>query len=223
MRSAAAILIGLVAAAVLGLAAAALLNERAQAFTLGVTRSSTLEVDGGQEICQSPIAVPADGAFDGVTFAVGTEHRPGPRVDVIVRAADPDRPSALRGVAVGRGSLPAGYPDVDRVPEHTVWTGRVGAERFVAVCVANRGPRRVFVYGNADAAAWSSTAFVDGAPVGADMALEFERREPRSLAALAPAMIDRAALFSARAVGAWTYVALGLLVLLVVPALLVLA
>src|SRR5215204_2514461 len=133
MRSATAILVGLIAAAALGLTAAALLNQRSQAFTLGVTRSSTTAIGGGQEACQSPIAVPAGGAFDGVTFAVGTEHRPGPRLDVVVRAADPDRPSALRGAAVGRGTLRAGYPDVDRVPEHTVWTGRVGAERFVAV------------------------------------------------------------------------------------------
>jgi hypothetical protein len=218
MRSAAAIVAGLALAAVLGLAVAALVDERPQAFTLGVTRSTTIEVKAGEEACQAPIDVPGDAAFDGVTFAVGTDRRPGPPLDVTVRAA---RPGALRGAVLARGTLTGGYPDIDRAPSHTVWVDRVPAERSIAVCVANRGRRSAFISGNADAAARSSSAFVDGAPAGSDLALGFERRSPRSLAALAPAIVDRAALFRAQVVGAWTYILLGLLVLLVAPALLV--
>jgi hypothetical protein len=48
-------------------------------------------------------------------------------------------------------------------------------------------------------------------------------REPRSFAALVPAILDRAALFRAPGIGAWTYWLLGALVGLAVPALLVLA
>ncbi len=51
--------------------------------------------------------------------------------------------------------------------------------------------------------------------------LEFQRAEPRSLAGLLPAMFDRAALFRAEWVGAWTYWVLALLCVFAVPLLLV--
>jgi hypothetical protein len=221
MRSPGAVVVALALAALAGLAAAALLNERSQAFTLGVVRSTAAKVKPREEICQAPITVPASAAFEGVTFAVGTNHRTGPALDLSVRAAETGDPAARGGTMLARGTLPAGYPDVDRVAEHTVRVGPVSAGSTIAVCFTNRGRRPAFIYGNADAAARSSSAFLDGKPLGTDLALDFERREPRSLAALAPAMIERAALFRARAVGPWTYVVLALLVLLAAPALLV--
>jgi hypothetical protein len=220
MRSPAAIVAGFAVAATLGLAAAALLNERSQAFTLGVQPGAVTTVRPGKTVCQTPISVPDDAAFDGVTFAVGTEHRPGPRLDVYVRAADTARPGVAHGAVLGRGTLAAGYPDVDQAAEHTVWIGNVPAERSVAVCLANRGARPAFIYGNADVAARSSSAFIDGKPTGSDISLAFDRRMPRSLATLMPSMIERATLFRARFVGPWTYVVVGLLVLLAAPALL---
>jgi hypothetical protein len=215
------IMCALTLAGVLGLALAAIFGERSQAFTLGVTRAATTKVAPDGEVCQSPVAVPAAAAFDGVTFAVGTQQRPGPPLEVTVREADLTRPGALDGAVLARGTLDRGYPDVDRAPEHTVWLQRVPDEQTVAVCIRNRGRHPAFVYGNADIAARTSTAFLDGQPTGNDLALEFDRREPRSLASLVPAMVDRAALFRAGLIGPWTYWLLGGLVLLAVPALLV--
>ena len=76
-----------------------------------------------------------------------------------------------------------------------------------------QSPARV-LYGNADAAARASSAYADGKPTGSDLALEFQRTEPRTLAGLLPAMFERAALFRAQWVGAWTYWLLALLCVL---------
>ena len=102
-----------------------------------------------------------------------------------------------------------------------MWVGRVAPGESIAVCVENRGRRPAFIYGDADAAARSSTSYLNGKPTGSDLALEFERRRPRSLAGLIPAMFDRAALFRAQWVGAWTYWLLAALVVVGAPALLV--
>lgn len=217
MRSAGAIIAGFALIAVLGLVTAASLNERSQAFTLGVTRATIIEVPPRKEVCQTPIAVPANAAFDGVTFAVGTDHRPGPPIAVSVRAAGAGgRPGEL----LARGMLPAGYPDVAQAPEHTVWFDRVPAEQSVAVCLRNLGRRSAFIYGDGDAAARLSSASREGMPLTADLALEFERRDARSLASLGHAIVDRAALFRSRVTGSWAYYLLGLIALLAVPALL---
>jgi|SRR5829696_1045461 len=223
MRSAALLIVVLALAAVTGLAVAALAGERPQAFTLGVARSTAVELPPGETVCQTPVTVPEDGAFEGVTLAVGTEGRPGPALDLVVREVEPDQPNSRRGAVLGRSSLAAGYPDVDRAPEQTLWLRRVRDDSSVAICFANGGGRRAFIYGDADAAARSSTAYLADAPTGADLALDFERREPRTLASLIPAMIDRAALFRAHWIGAWTYWVLAALVLIGVPALLVAA
>jgi hypothetical protein len=203
------------AAGLLALAATALVTHHRQAFTLGVVNGIPVAVGAGSEICQFPITVPRNGDFDGVTFSLGTDKRPGPAVDVTVRDGDDTGPP------LARGRLDAGYPDLDRVPSHTVWVGRVAAGRTVAVCLANHGPRRVHVMGNAGAASRTSNATIDRKSQGLDINVAFERRTPRSVASLVPAMLDRAALFRAGWVGAWTYVLVGILVLLVVPALLI--
>jgi hypothetical protein len=205
----------LAAAAVVLLAALSLTERRSQAFTLGVVNGPFVELAPGHEICQAPIAVPQHGDFDGVTFSVGTGGQgAGPALAVSVRDASGD-------AVLARGTLPGGYPDVDRVPSHTVWTSRVRGGRFVSVCLANRGRRTVYVFGNADASSRSTQASLDGAPAAFDVNLSFERREPRTLAALVPAMFERAALFRGQLVGTWTYVLLAVLVLLAVPALLI--
>jgi hypothetical protein len=88
----------------------------------------------------------------------------------------------------------------------------VGASQRIAVCVANRGARRVAVYGNADAAARTSTAVKGGRRLGVDMSVVFER-DARSLASQLPVMLSRAALFRLAGFGAWGYVVLGALLL----------
>jgi len=221
MRSAGAVIVALALAAVVGLAAAALAGDRSQAFTLGVARSSPVELKPRQTVCQAPVTVPPDGAFDGIRVSVGTRGRPGPPLEATVRTVDPADPAATTGAVLARGTLARGYREYPAVPAQTVWVGRVPAGRTVTVCLQNRGRGRVAVFGDVDAAARTSTSFVEGAGTGLDVALDFQRREPRSLASLIPAMLDRAALFRAQWIGTWTYWLLGALVLLAVPALLV--
>jgi hypothetical protein len=202
------------ALAALVLLAWALLADTPRAFTLGVTNGLVAaELQPGQQACQAPIAVPEDGGFDRVKFSLGTYKRPGPAMDVTVLPA-------AGGASLRNGRLPAGYPDVDRAPSHSVSVGHVAAGRRIQVCLTNRGPNKVAVYGNADPANRTSTATRDGKPLHTDLNFAFERKE-RSLAALAPAMVDRAALFRAEWVGPWTYVLLLLVVVAAVPALLV--
>jgi hypothetical protein len=201
------------ALAALVLLAWGLLADTPRAFTLGVTNGLVAaELQPGQQACQAPIAVPEDGGFDRVKFSLGTYKRPGPAVDVAVLPAG-------GGTPLRSGRLPTGYPDVDRAPSHTVTVGGVPAGRRISVCLTNRGPNKVAVYGNADLANRTSTARRDGKPLHTDLNLAFERND-RSLAALAPAIVDRAALFRAAWVGPWTYALLLLVVVLAVPALL---
>lgn len=215
-RPRAALLTAVIAvAAVAALAATAALTHRRQAFTLGVPNGIPVKVSPGSDACQTPIAVPDDGDFEGVTFSLGTGGGTGPAIDVRVRDG------GERGAVLRRARVAAGYPDVDRVPQHTAWVGRVGAGRTIAVCFANRGPRDVWVLGNAAAASRTSNTTIDGKVQDLDLNLAFERREPRSLASLVPAIFARAALFRAGWVGTWTYVVLAVLVLIGLPIVLV--
>ena len=218
MRSAPAIVVALAAAVVVALAAVALTSEREQAFTLGVVRSTTVKVKHGQAVCQAPISVPPDAAFDAVTVGATTRARRGAQLELTVRAADAGDPTRA-GAVLARGALVSGVAGED--PLRTVRVGHVDADRTVAVCLTNRSRRPALLYGNGDAAARASSAYAGGEPTGSDLALEFQRAEPRTLAALLPAMFDRAALFRAGWVGAWTYWVLALLCVLAVPLLLV--
>jgi hypothetical protein len=195
------------------LAAVVVERHTARAFTLGVVSSqavATLPV--ATSVCQRPIDVPEDSGFDRVQFVLGTSGRPGPPVAVTVRS--------LAGQVLARGRLAAGYADITDQPSHTVGLDRaVAGGRRIVVCLANRGRRPVAVYGNADAAARNSTAYVAGRPISADIDLRFAR-EPRSLASLAGTIAHRASLFRPPIVGAWTYVVVALLVVALVPVLL---
>ena len=197
MRSARFVVLAAVVAGVVALALIAVSQSTPLAFTLGVVRAQpVVALSHGQSACQRPIDVPAGGAFDRVVLSVGTFHRPGSPLQVSVRDE--------RGRVVGRGLLPGGYPDIGRAPVHHVRLNRsVDAER-IAVCVRNQGAQRVAIYGNADAAARSSTAFKDARPIHVDLSLEFDRGS-RSIASEVPRMLDRAALFRAPWLGAWAY------------------
>lgn len=214
MRRPAAIAAALCGAAVLAVLAVAALQRNSLAFTLGVYPGLVAVVlDPGQSACQTPVVVPDRSAFDGVEVQLGTFGRPGPAMAVDVRDAATQR-------VVARGTLPAGYPDVARQRTHVVRVGQVAAGRRVAVCLTNRGARKVAIYGNGDAASRTSTALHDGRPTGVDLALVFHR-SPRSVLAVLGDAAARASLFKFGWMGAWTFWLLGLLVLLAVPALLV--
>jgi hypothetical protein len=206
MRSARLIVIGFTAAAVLALAGVALAQRTSLALTLGVARAAAVaRLAPGQQACQQPIDVPSGAAFDRV--ALGVSGRAAVRFTV--RGAG--------GGVLATGTLAGGSAGVAR---RVRLDRTVRASQRVAVCVENRGPGRVGVYGDADLAARTSTAVKDGRPLRRDLSLVFERR-PRSLASEVPAMLSRAALFRFPGLGAWAYVVLGLLLVVGGPLLLV--
>jgi hypothetical protein len=213
MRSARAVVLGVTVAGVLGLVLVALLQRTSLAFTPGVARATAVaRLAPGEQVCQRPIDVPSGAAFDRVALGVGTYGAAGSPLRLTVRTPN--------GRTLATGTLPGGYPDVARRPVERVRLDRtVGAGR-ISVCVRNRGPRRVGVFGDADLAARASTAVEDGRPLRRDLSLVFER-EPRSMAGEVPRMILRAALFRLPGVGAWAYVLLGGVLLLGGPWLLI--
>jgi hypothetical protein len=213
MRSARLVVLAATAAGVVVLALLAVTHRTNLAFTLGVIRAApVVSLAHDQSACQRPIDVPGGGRFDRVALSVGTFQRAGSPLEVTIRGG--------QGRLVGRGVLPGGYPDIAQAPVHQVRLGRSVGPQRVVVCVRNQGDRRIALYGNADAAARSSTAFKDGRPIKADLSLEFERGS-RSLASELPRLLDRAALFRAPWLGAWTYWILAVALLLGAPWLLV--
>jgi hypothetical protein len=183
--------------AVLGAALYVVLKRNDLAFTPGVTPAIVVaNLERGDEVCQRPLTVPPDAAFDRVRASVT-----GP-AELVVRAADSGR--VLR-----RAPLRDGVAQVQRVPAGTV----------MSVCIANPGSGRVRVTGNSDQAARLTGAALNGNAIPADLTLRFER--DRSLASLLPAMADRASLFKAGWVGPAAIWILAALVLLAVPVALV--
>jgi hypothetical protein len=214
MRSARAVIPGVIVAGVLGLVLVALVQRTSLAFTIGVPRAAAVaRLAPGEQACQRPIDVPSRAGFDRVALGVGTYGAAGSPLRLTVRTA-----SAGRTLATG--TLAGGYPDVARRPVERVRLDRTVRAPRISVCVENRGPRRVGVYGDADLAARGSTAVKDGRPLRRDMSLVFERKS-RSMAGEVPAMLSRAALFRFPGMGAWAYVLLGAVLLLAGPLLLI--
>jgi hypothetical protein len=197
MRSARIVVLGAVAVGVVALALIAVSQSTPLAFTLGVVRARpVVALAHRQSACQRPIDVPGGGAFDRVGLSVGTFQRAGSPLALSVLDE--------RGRVLARGRLAGGYPDIASVPVHQVPLDRTVGDGRIAVCVSNQGARKIALYGNADGAARSSTAFKDGRPIKADLSLEFERSS-RSIASEVPRMLDRAALFRAPWLGPWAY------------------
>src|SRR4051794_4354318 len=138
MRSAALLTGALTLAGLLALALAALVSDRSEAFTLGAGSNLVVKLAPGQEACQRPIRVPGSAGFEGVRVLLGTEGRPGPPLAVSVR-------DARSGRVLSQATLPGGYPDISKAPEHVVWGRHVAAGGVVSTCFENRGMRRVFV------------------------------------------------------------------------------
>ena len=216
MPSAHKVLAGLCGAALVATIALGLLRSSTLVYSLGV--APAVPVAGlrpGQQACQGAVIVPNGTAFDRVRIALGTYRRPGPEVEVVVRRA------ASR-VPIARGRLAGGYGDFADAPWHVVPVKRVSTATPLSICIVNRGKRPVAPIGNAPLASRTSSASVGGVAVPGDISLKLER-SPRSLLATIPESFERASLFKAGFVGAWTFWLLTPLVLLGVPALLVAA
>ena len=213
MRRARAVVLGMVVAGIVGMALVALVQRSSLAFTLGVAPAvPALPLRAGEQACQRPIEVPEEGSFDRVSLAVGTYHRTGSPLRVAVRSPG--------GRTLATGRLAGGYPDIGAAPTHAVGLDRTVRATPITVCVRNAGPRRVALYGNADAAARTSTATRDGRPAHADMTLVFQRA-PRSALGEVPSMVSRAALFRFPWLGGWAYVVLAVALALGGPLLLI--
>src|SRR4051812_46232255 len=184
MRRIATLVLAIVGVTVAVIALDAVLDRTPKAFTLGVPAAAAVApLEPGQAVCQQPVDVAAGAEFDAIRAQIGTYGKPGSALVVTVRNA------ANRVLARGRQA--GGYGDVTVLPTHRIALDRaVGAPR-VGVCLRNVGTRRVALYGTGDLAARSSSAFLDGKPLGVDVALSFER-SPRSFASLVPLMLDRA-------------------------------
>jgi hypothetical protein len=179
-------------------------------YSLGATPANPLfELAPGDRSCQSPIIVPGGDRFDRVSFAVGTSGRPGPELEVLVL----DDRTRERLAA---GTLAGGYADRDEQPLQTVAVGDVETDAWLRICIVNRGHRRAIVYGQPGIASPNTSARVNGTAVDADMALFLEQDE-RSLIALLPTMLERAATFRAGWITPAVYAVLALLVLVAAP------
>lgn len=195
---------------VVGLLAAAALDERRLAFTLGVQATQVAAVlEPGDAACQGPIDVSADARS--VKFPVGTFRAPGPELQVLTRTA---------GGIAGRASVLAGYGDGATVSASP--GGFVFGQR-IEVCVRNAGRRKVALYGGAPQAARTSTLKLDGRDAGTDLALVFERDDPRSMLASLGDAFERAALFHPSWVSAGLLWVLAVLLVIAMPAALLLA
>jgi hypothetical protein len=162
------------------------------------------ELAPGAAACRGDIDVPA--SFAGIRVVAGTFGRPGPPLEL--RVLGPG------GRPLAAGRVAAGYPDnaaaggrVDVVP----------AGGRVRVCVRNAGAHRVVLYGSPPDT--RPDLLADPARP-ARPALVFLRDRPRSLLALLPDAIERAARFKAGWVHPWLLWALLVAVSAGVPALL---
>ena len=213
MRKPLPVLVTACVVAVVALLVVGLTQRTSLAFTLGVFPATpAAELNPGQRVCQVPIAVPSGAEFDRIVVKLGTFGKPGPELEASVADST--------GRVISRGTLRGGYADVAQSGEQAIAVDEVPENSDVDVCLRNRGNVKVAVFGNADAASRTSTAWKDNEPTGNDLTLVFER-SPRSVASLFGAMAERASLFKLSWAGAWMFWLLGALVLLAVPALLV--
>ena len=217
MRSPLAVPVAGAVVAVLVLVVLLVTTQERRAFTLGVPLSgAAATLAPRDEICQAPVGLPdRESNFDRVAFVLATtDARPGPQVDVTLKALD--------GAPIARGRVPGGYGPDSQI-EQVVDVGRVTTRTPMQVCLRNAGALPVAVFGSGDLASRTSTAALNGTPLGIDVALSFEHAEPRSALSLLPALLDRMALWRAGWLGGWTYWLLAAGVLLVVPLLLIVA
>jgi len=199
---------GLVALLAVGLA-----KGSSTVYTLGVVpQGGVVKLGPGERACQGAIDPPDDTTVERVGFyPLG-----GQPVAVEVRRA-------AGGAPLASGELAGGYASGSPPPLRRVGVGALRVRSPVAVCFRNRGRRQVEVWGTAGIASPSTSATVNGEPVGVDMGVTLERRHDRSLIALLPAMAERASVFHPTWVSPALYAVLAALVLLGVPALLVVA
>jgi hypothetical protein len=204
---------------ILAVVLAGLTNRSDRVQSLGVLPVSPVApISAGQEVCQSSIALAEP--LRRVRFNIGTQGKPGPALDVTVR--EPNTRAVL-----GRGAVKPGW--IDNGTPQEVTTGEIPAERYVAVCIRNRGPVRAYVFGEVShgqlgtgpvgvsPTVSTSSAEIDGQAIAGDLSMSFVSERPRSALSLVPAMFRRASVFRPEFVGPWTYWLLLVAVLVLAP------
>jgi hypothetical protein len=182
-------------------------------YSLGVAPSApVLSIVGGAQACQVPIRLPDGAAFDRVAVVLGTYFQRGPALRVQVLD---DRTEKV----LGKGQLPAGYPDIAQAPEHVIDVGRVETTAPLRICIVNDGENKVAVYGQPTIASPYTNATLNGQLSSVDIWLEL-RAEKRTLMSLLPTMAERASLFRAGWVTPLVYLLLALALVIGAPLLL---
>lgn len=183
------------AAILLGTAAS---DRRATAFSLDIGNTDqVVKLFPGQSACQAPIDVPA--AFRSIQLSV--------------LSSGPTTVSVAVSPAGAGGGLPAGRPlaagAVNASPALTsartvALNGVVAAGRPVAVCVDDRGPGAIGLLGSAPIPS-SGELEVAGQRIPHAIAMVFLRPAPPTFLSMLPTVFQRAALFKAGWIGAWTF------------------
>jgi hypothetical protein len=137
-------------------------------------------VRGGGRLCMTDVAISRQ--TEQMRFQIGTYGRPGPPLQVSVRA-----PGYRAAVRVG-----AGWADnlVHHVP-----LPRPAGDQLVTVCIQNGGRRKIAVYAAGDNARSRVGVFIDGQRVFDTPQLAFYERGHASIAQRASLTADRLATF----------------------------
>jgi hypothetical protein len=194
--------------AVVAVVAVAATDERRLAFTIGVQPSQPAAVLApGDRACQSPIDASAEAQI--VKLKPGTFRRPGPPLAVETRTSGGERAT---------GTVPGGYADLAWQPARL--DRSIPEGQRIEVCVVNRGPARVALFGGPALAARTSAARLDGRELPTDIALVFEREDGKSVLSLLATAFERAALWHPGWAGDWLFWVLLVAVTAGVPVLL---
>ena len=200
-----------------GLLAASLTGQRATSFSVNVPAVRLLRPLGaGQTLCQQPIR--ASSPIGGVRLWIWPGKRPTPPSSVTVHDA-----SSGALLATGLMSAVPARPATDPrnwiplyptpVSRTTVLTTPIPSGKRISVCLHNHGPSSTTVLGSGTNPLSGSLTIADK-PTTQAAALLFLEPHDRSLLSLVPTALRRAALFRPGWVGAWTFWALGVALLL---------
>ena len=180
-------------------------DDRRVAFAFGVPPAGiVVTLARGDEACQRPIDVPA--SADGVRFTAAVREGMGAPLRVRVQREEGAASATVLALGGRQAAVeaPVGVREGERV----------------AICVRSEARGAVGLYGGPVQAAGESALYAAGQPVPADLSLEFVHAEPRSALSLAPAVLERAALFNASWVAPWLLWGLAAAFAIAVPALL---
>jgi hypothetical protein len=194
-----AIFCGVLVLGVAALVVAGVSDRRSTAFSVDVPPSSPVAIVGPrQTVCQAPISVAEPTAGMTVWAAGGS---PGTaRFLVTVRALNSN-------VLLARAELTSPSPSAALIPLAGALTHSLGASQRVSICLSSTSRGVVDLLGSASNPT-SGALTLGGKASNLALAMLFSTPRPRSLVALLPTVFARAALFHPGWMGAWTFWAL---------------